>query len=98
MSKKDIDSIKKVSPSANTTFSPWASMPIKMVKTKVVKELAKELFTLFGGRINNALGQAIDSDEISVSKVDSKGYVVNENEIYNKDNDEPKKMGLNDIE
>lgn len=98
MSKKDIDSIKKVSPSANTTFSPWASMPIKMVKTKVVKELAKELFTLFGGRINNALGQAIDSDEISVSKVDSKGYVVNETEIYNKDNDEPKKMGLDDIQ
>lgn len=98
MSKKDIDSIKKVSPSANTTFSPWASMPIKMVKTKVVKELAKELFTLFGGRINNALGQAIDSDEISVSKVDSKGYVVNETEIYNKDNDEPKKIGLDDIQ
>ena len=43
MSKKDIDSIKKVSPSANTTFSPWTSMPIKMVKTKIVKELAKEL-------------------------------------------------------
>ena len=82
MSKKDLDSIKKVSPSANTQFSPWTSMPIKMVKTKVVKELAKELFTLFSGRVNSVLSQAINSDEQVVSRVDNKGYVVNDATIY----------------
>lgn len=97
MSKKDIDSIKRVSPSANTTFSPWTSMPVKMVKTKVVKELAKELFVLFGGRINGVLSQAIDSDEISVSQVDSKGYIVNETEMYNKTNNENGDINLDEI-
>lgn len=82
LSKKDIDSIKKVSPSANTSFSPWTTMPVKMVKTKVVKELAKELFTLFSGRVNAILSQAINSDEISVNKVDNKGYIVNDDTIY----------------
>lgn len=82
MSKKDIDSIKKVSPSAGTSFSPWTSMPIKMVKTKIVKELAKELFTLFSGRVNSVLSQAINSDEQVVSKVDNKGYITNDATIY----------------
>lgn len=82
MSKKDIDSIKKISPSANTTFSPWTSMPIKMVKTKVVKELAKELFTLFSGRVNAVLFQAINSDEQVVNKINNKGYIVNDATIY----------------
>ena len=82
MSKKDLDSIKKVSPSASTSFSPWTSMPIKMVKTKVVKELAKELFTLFSGRVNSVLSQAINSDEQVVSRVDNKGYIVNDATVY----------------
>lgn len=86
LSKKDIDSIKKVSPSANTSFSPWTTMPVKMVKTKVVKELAKELFTLFSGRVNAILSQAINSDEISVNKVDNKGYIVNDDTIYKEAN------------
>lgn len=85
MSKKDLDSIKKVSPSAGTSFSPWTSMPVKMVKTKTVKELAKELFTLFSGRVNAILSQVINSDEQVVSRVDNKGYIVNEDSIY----DEP---------
>lgn len=82
MSKKDIDGIKKTSPSASSTFSPWVSMPVKMVKTKIVKELAKELFTLFSGRVNAVLSQAIESDEISVSRVDSKGFIQNDKKIY----------------
>lgn len=82
MSKKDLDSIKKVSPSAGTSFSPWTSMPVKMVKTKTVKELAKELFTLFSGRVNAILSQAINSDEISVNKIDNNGYVSNDDTIY----------------
>ena len=90
LSKKDIDSIKKVSPSANTSFSPWTTMPVKMVKTKVVKELAKELFTLFSGRVNAILSQAINSDETPVNKVDNKGYIVNDNTIYKDANFEEK--------
>lgn len=57
-------------------------MPVKMVKTKVVKELAKELFTLFSGRVNAVLSEAINSDEISVNKIDNKGYIVNDDTIY----------------
>lgn len=98
LSKKDIDSIKKVSPSANTSFSPWTTMPVKMVKTKVVKELAKELFTLFSGRVNAILSQAINSDEISVNKVDNKGYVVNDNTIYQDANFEEKPKSLDEID
>ena len=82
MSKKDLDSIRKVSPSANTSFSPWTSMPVKMVKTKVVKELAKELFTLFSGRVNSTLSQAINNDEQVVSRINNKGYIVNDETIY----------------
>ena len=101
LSKKDLDSIKKVSPSANTTFSPWSSMPVKMVKTKVVKELAKELFTLFSGRVNSVLSQAITSDEQSVSKIDNKGYVLNDDTIYEPkvtETKEEKTVSLDEIE
>lgn len=82
MSKKDIDTIKKVSLSANSSFSPWVTMPAKMVKTKVVKELAKELFTLFSGKLNRSIATAIDSDELPVSNVDSNGNISNDNTIY----------------
>lgn len=98
MSKKDIDSIKKVSPSAGTSFSPWTSMPIKMVKTKVVKELAKELFTLFSGRVNSALSQAINSDEQVVSRVDNKGYIVNDATIYEEKEDTKTISSLDEID
>lgn len=88
MTKKDIDAIKRVSPSANSTYSPWVSMPVKMVKTKVVKELAKELNTLFGGRVNHALSQAVESDEISVKEVDVNGNIENDKGIYDTNSDE----------
>jgi phage RecT family recombinase len=98
LSKKDLDSIRKVSPSANTAFSPWTTQPVKMVKTKVVKELAKELFTLYSGRVNSALSQAINSDETSISRVDSKGYVVDDKTIYEAEVSEVKEpVKLDDI-
>lgn len=98
MSKKDLDSIKKVSPSGNTSYSPWTTMPVKMVKTKIVKELAKELFTLFGGRVNAVLSQAIESDENSISRIDGKGYIINDAEVYETPKKEPKKVvKLDDI-
>ena len=98
LSKKDLDSIKKVSPSAGTNFSPWSSMPVKMVKTKVVKELAKELFTLFSGRVNSVLSQAINSDEQVVNRVDKKGYINNDNTIYDIEEQPTEVKGLDDID
>ena len=100
MSKKDLDSIKKVSPSGNTSYSPWTTMPVKMVKTKIVKELAKELFTLFGGRVNAVLSQAIESDENSISRIDAKGYIINEQSTYEQSTYEQptKKASLSDFE
>lgn len=82
MTKKDLDTIRKVSPSANTTFSPWTTMPTKMVKTKCVKEMAKELFTLFSSKVNAVLAQAIDNDEISIKGIDNKGYIETDKTIY----------------
>lgn len=82
MSRKDIDTIKKVSPSASSSFSPWTSMPMKMIKTKVVKEMAKELFTLFSARVNSTLAKAINSDEIAINRVDAQGHIIEDNTIY----------------
>ena len=102
MSKKDLDTIKKVSPSGNTQYSPWTTMPIKMVKTKVVKELAKELITLFSGKLTSNMVNAINSDEQVVSRVDEKGYVENDDTIYEPQFEEKpketKKVSLDDIE
>lgn len=99
LSKKDLDSIRKVSPSAGTTFSPWTTMPTKMVKTKVVKELAKELFTLFSGKVNSALSQSIDSDEQAVSRIDNKGFIINDSTIYENNQDaKPKEINLKEID
>lgn len=62
-------------------------MPVKMVKTKCVKEMAKELFTLFSGKVNSVLAQAIDSDENSVSNINKNGYIENEKIIYSNEYD-----------
>lgn len=85
MSKVEIETIKKVSPSANTSFSPWTTMPAKMVKTKCVKEMAKDLFTLFSAKVNSVLAQAIENDENSVTSVDSKGNIQSDKYIYSND-------------
>lgn len=85
ISKKELDAIKKVSPSGSSTFSPWNTFPTKMVKTKCVKEMAKELFTLFSGKVNSVLAQAINSDENSVSNIDKKGNIKNDEFIYSQD-------------
>lgn len=104
MSKKDIEVIKKVSPSANSQYSPWVTMPVKMVKTKVVKEMAKELFTLFSSKVNYVLAQAINSDEASVSRIDNKGNIQNDKFIYsndyevqNEDEVTPKEVTMNEL-
>jgi phage RecT family recombinase len=75
MSKEEIDAIKKMSPSGASEYSPWNAYPIKMVKTKIVKELAKELFTLWSGRINPVIANAIDADENIVTEIDGNGNI-----------------------
>lgn len=80
--KSDLDKIKDTSPSGKSEFSPWNSQSIKMVKTKTMKELAKELITLYGNKLNSVLLNAINSDEVSVKNIDEKGYINNDNSIY----------------
>lgn len=82
MSRKEIDAIKKVSPSASSAFSPWNTMVTKMVKTKCVKEMAKELFTLYSNKINSVLAQAVDADETSIQRVDTVGNIITDKTVY----------------
>lgn len=100
MSKKDLDTIRKVSPSANTQYSPWTTMPIRMVKTKITKELAKELLTLFSGKLTANMVNAINSDEQVVSDVDKNGNIINDDTIYEAGFEEktPKKVSLDEVE
>lgn len=83
LTKNDLDKIKNTSPSGKSEFSPWNSQSLKMVNTKTVKELAKNLLTLFGNKLNSVQFNAINSDEVSVNSIDSRGYIENDNTIYN---------------
>ena len=97
LSKKDLDTIRKTSPSASTSYSPWTTQPMKMVKTKTVKELAKELFTLFSGRVNSVLAKAIESDEIPVQKIDNRGYIVEDKTVYEVELEKTEEVDLNNL-
>ena len=111
LTKEDLIKIKDTSPSGKTDFSPWNSQSLKMVKTKTVKELAKELCTLWSNKLNSIMFSAVNSDEVSVKEIDSKGFVKNDNTIYNttkevpeakiieKNNilEEPKKVDMNEL-
>ena len=87
MIRKETAAIQKVSPSGSSSYSPWNTFPTKMVKTKCVKEMAKELFTLFSGKVNSVLAQAISNDENSVESIDKKGNIKNDSFIYSEDYD-----------
>lgn len=82
LSKEDLTKIKDTSPSGKSEFSPWNSQSIKMVKTKTVKELAKELCTLWGNKLNSVQFNAMNSDEVSIKNVNEKGFIENDNSIY----------------
>lgn len=82
LSKEDLKKIKDSSPSGQTQFSPWNSQSIKMVKTKTVKELAKELCTLWSNKVNSVLSNAINSDETSVKTIDEEGHIINDDSIF----------------
>ena len=88
LTKEDLQKIKDTSPSGKSEYSPWNSQSLKMVKTKTVKELAKELVTLFSGRVNSTLARVIESDEVSIKSIDEKGNIINDNTIYEV-NEEP---------
>ncbi len=83
LTKEDLEQIKNTSPSGKSEYSPWNSQSLKMVKTKTVKELAKELCTLWSNKLNSTLFSAVNSDEVSVKVVNSQGYIENDNTIYN---------------
>ena len=97
MTKKDLDAIRKVSPSASSAYSPWTTQTMKMVKTKTVKELAKELFTLFSSKVNSTLARAIDSDEEAVEKLDSRGNVIEDKTVYEVEVAKPEEVDLNNL-
>lgn len=97
MTKKDLDAIRKVSPSASSAYSPWTTQTMKMVKTKTVKELAKELFTLFSSKVNSTLARAIDSDEEAVTKLDNKGNVVEDKTVYEVEIRQPEEVDLDNL-
>lgn len=82
LSKEDLKQIRDMSPSGNGEFSPWTTNAVKMCKTKVVKELAKELCTLWSGRLTSVLTQIVESDEVSIKSIDEKGNIINDDSIY----------------
>ena len=55
-----------------------------MVKAKITKELAKEMYTLFSGRVNSVLANVINSDEIAINSIDNRGYITNSTKTYEK--------------
>lgn len=92
MNKDDLTKLKDVSPSGKSEYSTWNANSIRMVKAKITKELAKEMFTLFSGRINGVLARVIESDEISIVDIDDKGNITNSNNIYEKTNGKHKQV------
>lgn len=74
--KEDIEHARNLSPSKNSDFSPWNAHSIKMVETKVVKELAKKLFTLFGRRLSPMMQAAATVDDMPIKQITSGGGIV----------------------
>lgn len=98
LSKAELDAIKNTSPSSKSEYSPWQKFPTKMVNTKTLKELAKRLFVIFGGKLTSSIANAINSDEQVVDYVDNKGFIQNDNTIYDAKVEKTKKVSLKDID
>lgn len=101
LSKAEIDSIKNMSPSSKSEYSPWHKFPTKMVNTKTLKELAKKLFVIFGGKLTSSIANAINSDEQVVDYVDNHGNIRNDDSIYEAEyqyKNEAKKVKLDELE
>lgn len=82
MTKDDLDFLKSKSPSANGSkphLSPWNNNSIRMVKTKVAKELAKELYSLFKGKLNRQCQQIAMLDEKPIKNVNLDGSITIDN-------------------
>ena len=100
LSKSELDAIKNASPSSKSEFSPWQKFATKMVNTKTMKELAKRLFVIYGGKLTSSMINAVNSDEQVVDYVDKQGNLRNDDSIYDmtyEEKNETKKVSLNDI-
>lgn len=71
----DILHAHSLSPAKDSNFSPWNAHSIKMVETKVVKELAKKLFTLFGRRLSPMMQAAASTDDVAVRRITPAGAI-----------------------
>ena len=101
LSKSELDAIKNASPSSKSEFSPWQKFATKMVNTKTLKELAKRLFVIYGGKLTSSMINAVNSDEQVVDYVDKQGNLRNDDSIYEVNYEEkktPKKVSLDDVE
>ena len=101
LSKAELDAIKNTSPSSKSEYSPWTKFPTKMVNTKTMKELAKRLFVIFGGKLTSNIANAMNSDEQVVDYVDSNGNLKNDDSIYEASYEEKtntKKVKITDVE
>jgi phage RecT family recombinase len=101
LSKSELDAIKNASPSSKSEFSPWQKFATKMVNTKTMKELAKRLFVIYGGKLTSSMINAVNSDEQVVDYVDKQGNLRNDDSIYEVNYEEkktPKKVSLDDVE
>lgn len=99
LSKSELDAIKNSSPSAKSDFSPWHKFATKMVNTKTMKELAKKLFVIYGGKLTSPMVNAANSDEQVVDYVDKSGNLRNDDSIYETpyEEKEVKKVSLDEI-
>lgn len=82
MSKEDLDFLKSKSPSATGSkpyLSPWNNNSIRMVKTKVAKELAKELYSLFKGKLNRQSQLVAMIDEKPIKGINYDGTITLDN-------------------
>ena len=82
MNKAKIENIRKASPSGGSAYSPWTTFPSKMVETKIMKEMAKYLNTLFGGNLDYNTQKIIENDEKTIKSIDNKGNIVEDKTVY----------------
>lgn len=76
--KSDITHSKSKSSAANgqyPQYSPWNSDSLKMVETKVIKELAKKLFVLFGRKLSPMMQGAALVDDTPIRRITTAGAI-----------------------
>ena len=82
LTREEMLQIQNNSPSGKSEYSPWNSWTQKMCETKIVKELAKELFVLFGANLAEHFQAAALSDEQVVEEINEQGNIKNDDTIF----------------